>query len=172
MRPSQQPDRILVAYSGRLGSTGEIAAFIGRVLSEGGASVDVKAIDQVEELGQYSRIVVGSAIRYDRWLSDAREFVKANRQALSEVPVALFFTCLAMVKPEGAAKAESYARGLCTQLPGINAADVGRFAGVLSLSKAPWLTRLMLRVISRITGVKEGDYRDWNAIRAWSQGLN
>jgi len=168
---SPKRDRILVAYSSRLGSTAEIAACIGRVLSEAGAAVDVKAIDQVDGLEGYSRVVVGSAIRYDRWLSDAREFVTAHRQALSDVPVALFFTCLAMAKPEGAAKAASYAKGLCKLLPGANEAEVGRFAGVLSFSKAPRLTRMALRVISWVTGVEEGDHRDWDAIRAWSEGL-
>lgn len=59
-----QRDRLLVAYSSRLGSTGEVASFIGRVLSEDGTSVDVKGFDQVGDLGPYNRFVLGSAIRY------------------------------------------------------------------------------------------------------------
>lgn len=171
---SKPSDRVLIVYDSRLGSTGEVAEFIGRVLSEEGTLVDVKKLDEpIADLRKYDRVVVGSAIRYDRWLPEAAEFVRANRRHLSELPTAFFFTCLALAKgtAEGERKADSYARKLRELLPETKRVDVGRFAGVLDSSKATGVARLVLRALSVVTGVKEGDYRDWEAIRAWSRDL-
>ena len=77
MRKHRSHHRVLVAYDSRLGSTAEVAACIGHVLAEQGASVDVVRIDRVGDVGQYDRVVVGSAIRYDRWLT-MEMFVKAG----------------------------------------------------------------------------------------------
>ncbi len=165
-------DRVLVAYDSRLGSTAEVAAYIGRVLTEQGAWVDVVPLDGVGEVGQYDRVVVGSAIRYDRWLPEATAFVAANREALSRVPVAMFFTCLALANgsSQGERKAAGYAETLRQLLPEAPDVQVGGFAGVLDPSRGPWWTRMLLRVLARVSGIAPGDYRDWDAIRAWSRG--
>ncbi len=171
MRKHRSHHRVLVAYDSRLGSTAEVAACVGRVLAEQGASVDVVRIDRVGDVGQYERVVIGSAIRYDRWLPEATAFVETNREALSQMPVAMFFTCLALAKGsvQGERKAESYAEQLRQLIPDAQDIRVGGFAGVLDPSRGPWWTRLLLRVLSRVTGVAPGDYRDWEAIQAWSR---
>ena len=48
----------------------------------------------------------------------------------------------------------------------------GLFAGALDISKVPtFRDRLMFR-LSVLFGVwKEGDHRDWNAIRSWAETL-
>jgi len=48
----------------------------------------------------------------------------------------------------------------------------GLFAGILDISKVPtFRDRLMFR-ISMLSGIwKEGDHRDWNAIRVWAESL-
>ena len=171
MKTHHSHDRVLVAFDSRLGSTTEVAAYIGRVLTEQGTSVDVLQIDRVGNVAQYDRVVVGSAIRYDRWLPEATAFVEANRETLSRVPVAMFFTCLALASgsPKGERKAAGYAEQLRQLLPEAPDVQVGGFAGVLDPSLGPWWTRVVLRVIARVSGVTPGDHRDWNAIRTWSQ---
>ncbi|HEY4722887.1 MAG TPA: hypothetical protein VII92_13625, partial [Anaerolineae bacterium] len=49
----------------------------------------------------------------------------------------------------------------------------GLFAGALDISKVPSFgDRLKFR-LSVIFGVwSEGDHRDWNAIRAWTESIN
>ncbi len=167
---------VLVAYDSKLGSTAEVARFIGETLREqhpDATRVEVRSPEEVEDLAGYDQVVIGSAIRFDRWLPDATAFVEAHREALSKVPVALFFTCLALAKPGdgGAARAETYARQLRALLPDAVQLETGGFAGVLSVSRGPWYIRLLLRVLSRISGVKPGDYRDWEAIGRWSRNL-
>ncbi len=166
-------DSVLVTHDSRLGSTAEVALFIGEVLSEEGVMADVKQVSDVVDPGAYDLVIVGSAIRYDRWLPGAIDFVTANRQSLSSVPVAYFYTCLTLAKrtPETERKADGYADQISRLLPEVRPITVGQFAGVLDLARAPWPTRLLLRVLSMATGVKEGDYRDWQSIRAWTLGF-
>ncbi len=166
----QSKTRMLVAYDSKLGSTAEVANFMGRVLSEQGATIAVKPLSQVDELETYHSVIIGSAIRYDRWLPDATAFVKENRTALSNVPVSFFFTCLTLARPTPAAmlKAEGYADKLRSLAPEVKPVTVGGFAGVFQVSRTPWPARLALKVLSIATGVKEGDYRDWAAIRSWT----
>ena len=68
--------KVLVTYDSKLGSTAEIAKFMGRVLSEKGSGVAVKPLSEVDDLGTYDSVIIGSAIRYDRWLPKARTFVR------------------------------------------------------------------------------------------------
>jgi menaquinone-dependent protoporphyrinogen oxidase len=162
--------RTLVAYDSRLGSTAEVAQFIGSVLAEKGAEAEVRPLADVDDLEPFDRVMIGSAIRYDRWLPDATEFVTKHKATLSNLPVSFFFTCLTLANPTPAAlrKAEGYAEGLRCLAPEVRPASVGGFAGVLQFSRTPWPARLVLRLLSITTGIKEGDYRDWNAIRTWT----
>lgn len=166
-------ERVLVAFDSRLGSTAEVATHVGNAIAEHGSSVDVVPIDRVGDLKRYDRVVVGSAIRYDRWLPAATAFVEEHREVLSGMPVAMFFTCLALAN--GSAKGERTAAGYAEQLrqllPGARDVQVHGFAGVLDPTRGPMWTRIVLRVLSLVTGVAPGDYRDWDAIGAWSRGL-
>ena len=173
METHRPHDRILVAYDSRLGSTAEVAACLGRALAEQAASVDVLQIAHVADIGRYDRVIVGSAIRYDRWLPAATSFVEANREALSGLPVAMFFTCLALAKgsAQGERKAAGYAEVLRVLLPEASDVQVGGFAGVLDPSRGPLWTRMLLRVLAWGSGIAPGDYRDWVAIQTWAQRL-
>ena len=169
----QSTNSALVVYESRSGSTGEIAACVGDVLTKDNASLDVREISEIDDVSGYDRVVVGSAIRYDRWSPGAIKFVKANQQTLSKVPVAYFFTCLALAKPspEAQRKAAVYAHQLWSLAPAVKPVSIGRFAGVLNFAKAPWPDKFVLRALSMATGIREGDYRDWQRIQAWAAKL-
>jgi len=49
--------------------------------------------------------------------------------------------------------------------------DVGLFAGVLDYSELSFIVRLVMKSKMKKKGVPEGDHRDWDAIRAWAEGL-
>jgi menaquinone-dependent protoporphyrinogen oxidase len=87
---SKMRERILVVYATKAGSTGEVAEAIGQVLCGGGAAVDVRSIEDVGDVSDYSGVVVGSAIRIGRWLPEAVKFVEANAATLATMPVAYF----------------------------------------------------------------------------------
>ena len=165
--------KFLVAYASRCGSTGEVAEAIGQSLCHNGALVDVRLINGVTDLASYEAVVVGSAIRSDRWLPEATAFVEKNRQLLSGIPVAYFLTCLTMSQPskKNQDKARSYLNPEITAVPEVKPVDIGLFAGVLDYGKLPFHIRMVMKLKMSSKGVSEGDYRDWGAIRHWAEGL-
>lgn len=162
-------DKILVAYASRAGSTGEVAEAIGEVLCNGGAAVDVRLAKDVTDVSPYRAVVVGSAIYMGRWMSEAVKFVERQRDALSQVPVAYFTVCLTMKDDteENRRTVAAYLDPVREQVPQVQPVDVGLFAGRLDSSKLPFLYRLIIKAMKQ----PEGDFRNWEAIRAWAGEL-
>jgi len=159
-------DKILVAYASRAGSTGEVAEAIGKVLCEGGAAVDVRLAKDVTDVSPYRAIVVGSAIYMGQWMSEAAKFVEMHREALSQIPVAYFAVCLTQ-KDDTEENRRTVAAYLDPVREVVQPVDVGLFAGRLDCSKLSFLYRL----IAKVMGSPEGDFRDWEAIRAWAANV-
>lgn len=165
------PDKILVTYASRAGSTVGVAEAIGQTLAANGLQVDVRPMSDVTDLAPYRAVVAGSAIRDGQWLPEAMQFMRTHQAALSQRPVATFMVCMTM-----AAKNETYRAGVAEWMGPVRAlvrpVSEGYFAGALDLSKVPSLRkRLMFRVSIALGVWAEGDHRDWDAIRAWAEAL-
>ena len=171
--PEQVDGRVLVAYASRFGTTGEVAETIAETLRRRGDSVDVKGVGDVTGVGDYDAIIVGAAINYDAWMSEARAFVTDNELALSQVPVAYFFTCGTLFEDSAGArsKAQRYADKLEQLSDRVTPFSIGQFAGVLDYSRMNRPTRILAWIPFALMGAKEGDYRDLGAIRAWTDAL-
>ena len=165
-------NKILVTYATCTGSTRGVAEAIGKTLSEGGAEVDVLPMRDVKDLAPYRAVVVGSAIQGKLWLPEAMQFVQNHRLELARKPFAVFLVCMTLAMRNG----ESYRHFVVDFLAPVRALvkpiSEGLFAGALDISKVPtFRDRLMFR-LSVLFGVwKEGDHRDWNAIRSWAETL-
>ncbi len=161
--------KILVAYASKCGSTGEVAQAIGEVLCSAGATVDVARVQDVRDAAAYDAIVIGSATRMGKALSDAAKFAERNRARLAGVPTAYFHvgTTLREDTPENRSKAAASLNGLVSVKEPVS---LGLFAGKIDLSKIeqPW--RLMVS-LDKSGAMGEGDWRDWDAIRAWAGSL-
>jgi menaquinone-dependent protoporphyrinogen oxidase len=165
--------RLLVAYASRFGSTIEVAQAIAAVLVQEGATVETMHVKSATDLNSYDAVVVGGAIQYDKWMAEAAELVQIHKATLSALPVAYFFTCLTLSKQSQKAErqAMTYGTKLDALVPQVAPVDIGRFAGVLSYSKMPLFMRLLAKGVLSLFGVKEGDYRDWDAINSWARGV-
>ncbi len=163
--------KILIAYASQFGTTGEVAETIGKVLCQAGNTVEIKWVKNVKDLNDYDAVIIGSPIRYDRWMPEAAEFVKANQKILQQLPVVYFFTCLVLHKlnAKGDLQAKKYSDKLQALVPQVKPISIRGFAGVLDYSKMGFFSRLIMKVILFNKGVKEGDYRDWDAISAWAK---
>lgn len=161
---------ILVTYASRTGATAGVAEAIGRTLAEGGAQVEVRPMQEVGDLAPYAAVVAGSAIQAQSWLPEAVQFVQAHQAELARKPVAIFTVCMTMAMRNAA----NYRAGVLEWVQPVRAlvqpVSEGLFAGTLDIRKLPSFgDRLKFR-ISVLSGVwKEGDHRDWAAIRAWAQ---
>ena len=160
--------KVLVTYATKAGSTAEVAAEIGRVIeSQNGHKVEVCPVDKSSEMNGYDAVIIGSAIRAGKWLPEATKFVEKHKDALSQVPVALFAVCLTLKEDteENRREVAAYLDPVCEM---VQPADVGLFAGVMDYSKLSLVPRMMLKAMK----APAGDFRDWEAIRAWASRLH
>ena len=160
--------RVLVTYASKYGSTGGVADAIGKELCSRDVAADVVLIKNAGNLSSYQGVVVGSAIYMGKWMSEAVDFVKKNRDVLRQVPVAYFLVCMNLSQPTEKNRAEvlSYMDPILKAVPEIKPVGIGTFAGALDYNNLSWIyTKRLLKS----KGAPEGDFRDWNAIRAWAR---
>jgi menaquinone-dependent protoporphyrinogen oxidase len=165
-------NKILVTYASRFGATAGVAEAIGKTLAESGAQVDVLPMREVKDLSQYRAVVAGSAINAAAWLPEAQQFVQTHRTELAQKPFAAFLVCMTLTMRN----ADQYRSHVATWLDPVRAlvkpVSEGLFTGVLQISKIPSFSDRLKFRLSVLFGVwKEGDHRDWNAIRAWAESI-
>ncbi len=161
--------KILVTYASRTGWTTGVAEAIGKTLAEQGAQVDVLPMREVKELSRYDAVIAGSGINGASWLPEALDFVRTRQTELQRKPFAAFLVCMTLAMMNG----EQYRDHVATWLDPVSAlvkpVSQGLFAGGLDISKVPTLKDRLGFRLSVLFGVwKEGDHRDWNAIREWT----
>jgi menaquinone-dependent protoporphyrinogen oxidase len=166
--------RVLVAYATCCGSTGEVAKAVGKALINHGAQADVRPVEKVTDISPYDAVVVGSAIQRSRWLPEALEFVEGNRRTLRDLPLAYFLTCLTLYQDteKNRQKALSYLGPVLEGSPEVKPLAIGLFAGVLDYGKLSFPMRVIMKHKMKKSGVPEGDFRDWGAIRGWAGGCS
>ncbi len=160
--------KILVAYTSQYGSTGGVAEAIGKELCSKGAKADVSLIRNVKNLSSYQGVVVGSAIYRGKWMSEAVNFVQANAEVMSRIPVAYFMVCMTMRQPteENRRKALSFLDPVLQTIPQVKPVDIEPFAGVMHYNNLSGLNKIIIQSKES----PEGDFRDWETIRTWARG--
>ncbi|MYW62624.1 flavodoxin [Streptomyces sp. SID8379] len=161
--------KVLVTYASVYGATRQVARRIGDRLCEARLHVDVLACDEVTAVGGYDAVVVGSAV-YDRtWPAPALRFLRNHSEALATRPTWAFSVGVP-ARLQGAWKdfADRESAVVLARF-----ADVFRpgghemFAGVLAREHLPWRRRWLFRA----AGGRYGDFRDWEAIDRWANGI-
>jgi menaquinone-dependent protoporphyrinogen oxidase len=157
-------DKILVAYATAAGSTGEVAEAIGETLRDENMVVDVRRAKGVTDVSGYRAVVVGTGIR-----AGQVAFLETHQEALSKVPVAYFVVCMTMKDDteENRRTVAAYLNPVREKVPRVQPVDVGLFAGVVDYSKLPLPMKLIMKAMKK----PEGDFRDWEVIRAWATGV-
>lgn len=168
---------ILLVYSSGYGATREISDEIGKILSEDPAlKVELKPIDEIQEINAYDAIIVGTSIRADRPLANTRDFFALNRDILTTKKVALFMVCLTASTEEGQEIVrENYFPQITDKYPSIKLVSTAAFGGRVDFSKLnPVMKNLVRRVILEKTGKPSNgifDARDWGKIHDWAKEL-
>ncbi len=188
--------RILVAYSTNAGSTAEVAEAVGRGLEGPEAAVEVKRIEEVQDLSGYAAVVLGGPMIVG-WHRRTARFLRARARELARVPVALFFTALRVTRAgseqergfpilldprllaeparpgrfsfkERQTTVGSYLRPVRAALAELRPASAAFFAGKLDYGKLGFLQLLFVMLV---IGATPGDSRNWDLIGSWARDL-
>lgn len=155
--------KVLITASSRHGATAEIAEAIAKEIRRGGFEVELKPPGDVETLEGYDAVIIGSAVYMTQWTESARALISRFSKELRELPVWAFSCGLAGV-PSGDVQDP---RRVGPALLQLNAIDHQTFKGRLEFTNL----NLRERSIARLGSAPEGDYREWDKIRAWANQI-
>ena len=156
--------KLLVAYATEHGATEEVARFIGQVLAEKGVSVDVKSVDGITDLEDYSGVIIGAPVYSSNWHQPAQDFVKEHQKTLKAMPTALFALAIRL-RDQSDEMLRVFMDYLDTPRILAKPVSIGLFAGALFYDRLSPITRLNVET----KGLPEGDFRQWDDIRAWAE---
>ena len=156
--------KVLIVYASKYGSTGGVATAIAETLRSRGHRVDAVEVASAPAPAGHDAVVVGSGVYMGAWLEPAAAYLDAHAATLSERPVWLFGVGpLGAENPQPAGDPEG-ASGLVAR---VGARAYVTLTGALDRSRLSFADRL----ITRLVKAPDGDFRDWQAIRAWAEGI-
>ncbi|MEX0754911.1 MAG: flavodoxin domain-containing protein [Actinomycetota bacterium] len=157
--------KVLVAYASKHGSTEGIAKSIADRLRENGHEATPVRAEEVDDIGDIDAAVIGSAIYAGSWMKEATSLVERQTAALQRVPVWLFSSgpLGSEVKDE---QEQPRQLGRLTDLLQPRGHEV--FFGALDREKLGFGERMLVKAVK----APEGDFRDWDAIWAWTDVIS
>jgi menaquinone-dependent protoporphyrinogen oxidase len=155
---------ILVGYASKHGATQGIAEAIAARLVEDGHEAVARPVGEVATLEGVDALLLGSAIYAGSWMKEAVEFATANAQHAADIPVWLFSS-----GPLGEQVVDDEEQP--RQMPDLREALHPRehkvFFGALDREKLGFGERMIVKAVK----APEGDFRDWDEIRTWTDGV-
>jgi menaquinone-dependent protoporphyrinogen oxidase len=165
------PDRVLVAYATKYGSTKEVAEAITAALGEAGVSAELKPAAEVRDLSGYGAVVLGSPLYIGKMRKDASAFLETHQSALQAIPVAVFALGPVSATDERREAAEQL-DGVLEKLPWLKPVSKTVFVGKYDPDHLRGLDKLIPKMkATPLYGVPMRDDRDWAAIKAWALTL-
>ncbi len=155
--------KVLMTVASKHGATGEIGEIVADLLRNAGHEVDSRRPQDVASLNGYDAVVLGSAIYAGRWMDPARRFADRHAPALATIPVWLL-TSGPIGDPPMPADEPNETTSLATRL---HARGHRSFAGCLDRTSLG----LLERAVTAVLHAPDGDFRDWEAIRAWADQI-
>jgi len=189
---------ILVTYVSHSGSTREIAEFIGKQFVAQNHRVDIKAITDVLDLAKYDRIVAAGLLYRFGWHPEMIKFLTSNIGILRQKKVALLVVGLRLIRTttcdlvdypvyvdisiqacsqkktclDGFTTMDGYLKQALPVLKQINPLSLAFFGGKLDLRTLKAAEQLIMRLLMLITGITQGDKRNWEGIKTWAMSLD
>ena len=155
--------RALITTASKHGSTAEIGGAIGEVLLEYGIETDALGPEAVSSLHGYDLVVLGSAVYAGHWMKSMRELVERHADELAARPIWLFSSGPVGDPPKPDEDPVDVAEVMKTT----GARGHAVFAGKIDRSRLGFGERAIVSALK----VPEGDFRDWDEVRRWANGI-
>jgi menaquinone-dependent protoporphyrinogen oxidase len=153
---------VLVAVASKYGSTREVAQAIADELQGANLEVGLREPGEVTSLDGCDAVVLGSAIYIGRWLESAWELAQDQAAGLASRPTWLFSS-----GPIGGKPLPEQAVDVSAIVEGTRTREHRLFGGKLDRQRLSFVERALTLALR----APEGDFRDWNEIRAWARQI-
>ena len=164
---------ILIFYASFEGQTAKIAAHIAAQLRDEGHQVTTQTPEQLPAdftTNAYDAAIIGGPIHMNRYPKPLKKFVQQHRDWLNNHTSALFTVCMAInsQRPESRQEAENFGKNF-THETQWHPAQSATFAGAVKYTQYGFLTRLIMKLISKREGgntdtSQDHEYTDWDAV--------
>jgi menaquinone-dependent protoporphyrinogen oxidase len=155
--------KVLVSAASKYGSTAEIGETVAETLRSEGIEADAVAPDDVRAIDEYDAFVFGSGVYVGHWLPAAQHLIERNRAALAGRPIWLFSSGPIGDPP----LPKEHAVDVDALMQTAGAREHRLFAGRLDKQRLSFPERAVVFALR----VHEGDFRDWDEIRAWARAI-
>ena len=168
--------KTLIVYSSGFGTTREISEKIANFfVMNSTITVDLKSIDQIENIKSYESVIIGSSIRADKPMANTRDFLSLYHQQLARKRVAIFLVSLSAITAKGRNKVlNEFLPILLEGYPEIKPIEIGILAGKIDFEKLnPVMQNLVRYIIAKLDVPVKGslDARNWKHIEQWSESV-
>lgn len=156
--------KLLILAGSKHGATLEVAETIGDRLAERGLEVEVAEVgDDHGPLAGFDGVIVGSAVYAGHWFKAAKRWVVTHREAIAERPTWLFSVGPLGDPPEP----QEDPVDVADLITAVGACDHHLFAGALDKDDLNLVERAAIRAVQ----APFGDFRDWDDIQDWADGI-
>jgi len=159
--------KILVAYATKCGSTREIADFMIKVLQEKGLNADLGEMKNVKSVQGYDALILGAPMYMFRIIGDAHTFLKKQRKYIENIPTAFFSLGPTQDKEEDWKTVWGNFEKELSKYPWFQPVAKEVFGGRLDSSKLVFPYNLL----PGKDQLPQGDFRDWEKIKTWTESL-
>lgn len=163
MTVQDRPPSVLVSAGSKHGATAEIAEHIGATLRRRGLEVTVAAPGEVDTLEGHDAVVLGSAVYAGHWLDDAKELAR-KVGSVRPAPRVWLFSSGPVGDPP---RPEEDPVDVADLHASTQARHHRVFAGKIDKTKLGFAERAIMVAVR----APEGDFRDWDDIADWAEGI-
>jgi menaquinone-dependent protoporphyrinogen oxidase len=156
--------KALIAVASKHGSTMELGRRIADDLAQRGIDTTVLPAEQVTSVRQYDLVVLGTAVYANKMMPAMTAVMYRWSDQLVRRPTYLFCSGPLGSADPSAVPVPPDARDLA-RVSGIR--EIQMFGGQLAFEHL----RPTERATMRMWGASPGDYRDWDAVDAWSERI-
>lgn len=152
---------VLIVYASKHGSTEQVARRIGEVLRAHGLTTVVEEAGAAKKVDGFRAVVLGGSIYMGHWHKEARAILHRNREAFSELPLAVFALGPGKNTEKDFAASRKQLDHALEHEHGIVPRAVAVFGGVIEPEHLHFPFNRM----------PKADIRDWPTIHAWAETL-